>query len=192
MADGRGRLSSLDLVPDEGRDEIHWAFVELNKRERSQADILFELNDRLAVHGIDPISKSAFNRAAVRASIAARNVAEMRQVFAGIADQFSAKDIDDSNVVIGEMIKNMLMAVIQSVDGVIDAKGAMELAKGFHHVAAGQKLSAEQRAKRAAEFETKAEAAIETVVKATGLTAEQAAQLRRDLLGVRTPGASGG
>lgn len=29
---GRGRLSSLDLIPDEGRDDILWALEELNRR----------------------------------------------------------------------------------------------------------------------------------------------------------------
>ena len=62
----RGRLSSLDLSPEEGHDDIVWAMAQLNERKRSQEDIRFELNDRLAVKGIDAISKSAFNRRAVR------------------------------------------------------------------------------------------------------------------------------
>ncbi len=32
MASARGRLSSLDLVPEEGQEDIRWAFSELNKR----------------------------------------------------------------------------------------------------------------------------------------------------------------
>ena len=65
----RGRLSSLDLLPEDCTDDVVWAMGELNARKRSQADILFELNDRLAVKGCDIISKSAFNRRAVRVAL---------------------------------------------------------------------------------------------------------------------------
>ena len=50
---GRGRLSSMDLIPEEGQDDIVWAVAELNKRQRSAKEILFDLNDRLAAKGID-------------------------------------------------------------------------------------------------------------------------------------------
>lgn len=46
MAEKRGQLSSLDLLPDEAQDDLVWAIGELNRRQRTQTDILFEFNDR--------------------------------------------------------------------------------------------------------------------------------------------------
>ena len=89
MADGRGRLSSIDLLPDEAQDDIVWAMAELNQRKRSQADILFELNDRLAVKGCEAISKSAFNRKSMRVAAYSRRINESRALFEGIAPQFT-------------------------------------------------------------------------------------------------------
>ncbi len=58
---GRGRLSSLDLLPEEARDDLIWAIGELKKRERPQADIHFEFNDRLEARASRRFA-SAFNR----------------------------------------------------------------------------------------------------------------------------------
>ena len=66
MAGTKLRLSSIDLVPEHAQDDIVWAIGELNQRLRTQADILFELNDRLATKGVEPISASAFNRKALK------------------------------------------------------------------------------------------------------------------------------
>src|SRR4051794_37399582 len=95
---GRGRLSAMEQVPEEAQDDIIWAIGELNKRERSQADILFELNDRLAVKGVDAISSSAFNRKSMKLAAAMNRLAEARHIFAGIADQFTPEKVDENTL----------------------------------------------------------------------------------------------
>lgn len=160
---GRGRLSSLDLIPEEGRDDILWALDELNQRVRTQADILDELNGKLAVHGIDPISKSAFNRAAVRTAAAARRISEARAVFAGIADQFTPEGIDENSIVLGEVIKTLILELVDSPGQT--PKGAMELARAFLATIQAQKLSSDRRAKLQAEMDGKAKAAVDKLAK---------------------------
>ncbi|MBB4018220.1 hypothetical protein GGR16_003254 [Chelatococcus caeni] len=59
----------LDRVPAEGHGDALWALGELSERRRTSADILFELNDRLAAKGIAPVLRSTFNRVAIRRSI---------------------------------------------------------------------------------------------------------------------------
>lgn len=182
--EGRGWLSSLDLVPDHARAEIEWAKKQLDARERTQADILFELNDRLEALGVDPISKSAFNRASVRQDIARRAIADLKYIMSDSVSP-SGEEIDKGNVLLSEMVKNLMLASILARDGDVNTKETLELAKAFHHLTAGQKLSGEQRAQRDKAFVTQTEEAIDKAVKATGLSAEQAARLRRDILGVR-------
>ena len=180
---GRGRLSSLDLIPDEGRDDILWALDELNQRVRTQADILFELNDRLAVKGIDKISKSAFNRAAVRTAAAARRISEARAVFVGIADQFTPESIDDNSIVLGEVIKTLILELVDSPGQT--PKGAMELARAFLATIQGQKLSSDRRAKLQAELADKAAQAVDQVAARQGLTAETVDLIKSKILGVK-------
>lgn len=180
---GRGRLSSLDLIPEEGRDDILWALDELNKRERTQSDILFELNDRLAVHGIEPISKSAFNRAAVRTAAAARRISEARAVFAGIADQFTPESIDDNSVVLGEVIKTLILELVDCPGQT--PKGAMELARAFLATIQGQKLSSDRRRKLEAELADKTAKAVDQVAARQGLSAETVDAIKSNILGIK-------
>lgn len=184
--DGRGRLSSLDLVPDEAQDDIAWAMAELNQRQRTQADILFELNDRLAVKGVDPISKSAFNRRAVRVANAARRISESRALFEGIAPQFTAEKIDETNIVLGELIKILIAEMLDADAKTFTPKASMEMARAYLATIQGQKLSAERRSKLEAQFREKTDKAIGAVAREAGLSAERIEQIRRDVLGVRT------
>ena len=186
MTEGRGRLSAIDQLPDEAAEDISWAMAELNARQRPQKDILSDLNGRLADKSLPLISKSAFNRTSIRAASAARRVAESRALFAGLAPQFTPERVDESNIIIGEMIKLLISEHLDSGPDGIDTKGAMELARAYLATIQGQKLSADRRQKLQAEFKETASKAVDTVAREAGLTAEHVARIRRDVLGLRT------
>lgn len=139
MAEKRGQLSSLDLLPDEAQDDLVWAIGELNKRQRTQADILFEFNDRLAVKGIDQISRSAFNRASVRLASRASKIEERRKVYAAIADKLTPEEVAKNDLVLGEFIKTLIDELADE-EG-INAKGAKDLALAYRAAVSGQKVS---------------------------------------------------
>lgn len=117
----------------------------------------------MAVHGIDPISKSAFSRASVRAAAAARRIAEARAVFSGIADQFTPESIDDNSIVLGEVIKTLILELVDNPGQT--PKGAMELARAFLATIQGQKLSSDRRQKLQAELDGKAKAAVDKIAR---------------------------
>lgn len=183
--EGRGRLSSMDLVPEEGHEDIFWAVGELNKRERTQSEILFELNDRLTAKDIDPISKSAFNRRSVKLAAAMNRLNEARYIFKGIAPQLTAEAVDEHTLALGEFIKTLCFELSQEDARSIGPKGAMELARAHLAVIQGQKLSSERRLKLEADFKAGAVEAIDKVAKARGVSAEVTADLRRELFGVQ-------
>lgn len=184
---GRGRLSSLDTIPDEGQDDVLWALGELNQRARTQQDILAELNERLEAKGIDPISRSAFNRRAVRLAAAARRLEESRYLFAGLADQFTPDRIDEGNVGLGEVIKTLIFELLDPDRG-HTPETAMQLARAYQATISGQRISSDRRRKLEADYQEKVARTIDTVAKEGGLSAERIAQLRRDFLGVREKG----
>lgn len=182
---GRGRLSSIDLLPEEAGDDIVWACQQLAARDRPQADILFELNDRLEAKGLEAISRSAFNRKAMRLAAAQRRMSEARAMFEGLSSQFTAADVDDNTVILGEFIKTLIVELVDDQSGNKTPKEAMELARAFHATVAAQKISTDRRQKLEAEFKTAAVQTIETVAKRQGLTRETVDSLRAEFLGIK-------
>lgn len=152
---GRSRLDSLEQLPEDAQDDVVWAISQLNERRRSQADILFELNDRLEVKGIGPISKSAFNRKAMRLSRRASQLEERRFIYAGIAEKLTPEEISKSDIVLGEFLKTLIDELLDG-DG-LNSKNAMELARAYKETVVAQRHSAEHR--RKAEEEAKAKLA---------------------------------
>lgn len=185
--EGRGRLSSIDELPDDAQDDIVWACARLNDRQRTQADILFELNDRLATRGCGPLSKSAFNRFSVKRAMAARRIAEARGLFAGLADQFTPDAVDEGNIVLGEFLKLVVFELAQRDAAEQSEDGAMKLARAYLASVQAQKISSDRRSKIEGEFVRKADAALDKLSKDSGLPADRVAQIRRDVLGLRGP-----
>ena len=84
---GRGRLSSIDLLPEEADGVVAWAFQELKNRERMQKDIHEEFNEKLSELSLGPISLSAFNRHSIRLATMARRHAEVRAITSSLTAQ---------------------------------------------------------------------------------------------------------
>lgn len=63
---GRGRLCSLDMLPQQAKEDVAWSEAQLLARKLPQTAILTELNSRLSAKGLSPISRAAFNRFAKR------------------------------------------------------------------------------------------------------------------------------
>ncbi|PWE52143.1 hypothetical protein DEM27_32610 [Metarhizobium album] len=164
----RGRLDSLELLPDEAQDDVRWAVGQLNERRRSAADILFELNDRLEVKGIDPVSKSAFYRRSARLAKRSMQLEERRFIYAGIAEKLTPEEIAKSDIVLGEFLKVLIDELLDS-DG-IEPKGAMELARAYKDTIVAQRHSAEHRRKA----EDEARGKLQEVAKEVGAVARKA------------------
>ena len=56
------RLGTVDRLPVKAHGVREWAVQEINNGNMSQTEILSEVNSRLAVLSLPPISRSAFNR----------------------------------------------------------------------------------------------------------------------------------
>lgn len=181
---GRGRLSSIDLLPEEASDDIVWACQQLAARTRTQSDILFELNDRLEAKGLEPISRSAFNRRAMRLAAAQRRMSEARAMFDGMASQFTASDVDENTVILGEFLKTLIIELVDDGAGYKTPKQAMELARAFHATVSAQKVSSDRRRQLELEMKTRTSEVIETVARRQGLTRETVDTLRAEFLGI--------
>lgn len=193
MAEGRGRISSFDEVPEEGQDDIRWAYAELNKpdgQRRTAADILFDLNDRLTAKGLGDykISRSAFNRKSMTLARAASRIKMSREIFSGIADHLTPENIHKANIALAEFIKAVIAEIISQADeGGLSADEAMKLARGFQAVVLAQKQSIEGKAKADKDEEARVARtadALGVAAKEAGLSSETVAKLRREFLGM--------
>lgn len=192
--EGRGQLSSIDLLPDEAQDDIVWACEQLDERRRTQTDILFELNDRLEAKGLAGISKTAFNRFSVKRAMMGRRLAEQRQIFAGLADRFSAADVDQNNVILGEIVKMAISELLQRDAGALAPKGVMELARAYASTIAGQKASLERRESAREKTLAAVDAAAQAIEQSRpGVDLSAAVKrIREEIYGLMTPPAADG
>lgn len=192
MTKGRGRLSAIDLLPEECDAAVAWAAQELTRRERTQLGIYGEFREKLiAVQGetgagFDVPSFSSFNRYSVKLANMARRIEETRNIATALSDRLDAAASDDLTVIAAEAIKTLIFEILQSAgDGGLSTKGAQELANALRAAAAAQSVSTSRRQKVEAEFAEKVEEVVDTVGREAGLSGERIHQLRREFLGVR-------
>jgi hypothetical protein len=190
---GRGRLSAIDILPDECDAVVAWAAQELTGRDRTQTEIYAEFREKLiAVQGetgagFDIPSFSSFNRYSVKLAAMARRIEETRNIATALSDRLDAAASDDLTVIAAEAIKTLIFEILQSAgDGGLSTKGAQELANALRAAAAAQSVSTARRQKVEAEFAEKVDEVVEKVGSEAGLSGEAVARLRREFLGVRT------
>ena len=122
---GRGRRSSIDMLPPSCEEDILWVKAELDARQTPQTDILDAFNVRLAEKGEGPISKGAFSRYSVNAATLRREM-EMERELNQLAYEL-LPDIGESDplVVARETLKLRLSAL--SADRNADPKAVSTL-----------------------------------------------------------------
>ncbi|RWR26805.1 DUF3486 family protein [Sinirhodobacter populi] len=192
---GRGRLSSIDLLPREVDDIVAWAADELGNRDRTQLDIYQEFVGRLEGRiaefrgeiEFEIPGLRSFNRHAVRLARMSRMLDETREIVSAMADKFDPKKSDDLTVTTAETIKALVLHMLNASQGDIDlakAKDVKMLASAFRDALHAQSVSSDRRRKAEAEFETKVKDAVTTVARTKGLSAETVAAIQSEILGV--------
>lgn len=187
---GRGRLSSLDTLPEEAQDDLIWALGQLNERRRPQIDILHELNERLDVKGIDPISRSAFNRRAMRLARRTAQLEERRHVYAGIAERLTPEEVSKSDIVLGEFLKVLIDELLE--DDQLTSKNIMELARAYKETVLAQRNSSAERRKAEEDAKNKINNALSKVEQSLPMQSETAngkeilRKIREDIYGIHT------
>jgi hypothetical protein len=108
----RGRLSSIDLLPEQAEPHVLAALKELRERKKPQQQILAELNAALADYGIKPISRSAFNRKALWLAAYGRQLEHAREIAAILAERLDEVPAGDVGLLLGETLKTIIFDVL--------------------------------------------------------------------------------
>lgn len=192
MARGRGRLTAIDLLPDECSEAIAWASEQLAARELTQEAIYAEFRTRLiAVQGefgvdFDIPSRSSFNRYSIGLAQMTRRLEQTREIAATISKRFDGTTSDELTLISAEAIKTLIFELLNSAgEGGISPKGAMELANALRSAVAAQSVSTARKEALNKLHTAKTDAALKKVAKEAGLSKEMVALWRREFLGVK-------
>lgn len=175
--DGRGRLSSIDLLPEQADEAIAWVVDQLRERKLPQTVIFAEFNERLADAGVPGISKSSFSRYAVRKAIQFRKHDEARKMSAELVAQLGTEGADEVTIMVAEMLK---LAMFQKLEGgELSEKAIQQLSNALSQATKAQKDSADSRRKKEEDAERRKKAA-EVAAKA-GVSPKTLAEINRAL-----------
>lgn len=156
---GRGRLSSIDMLPEEAETDVVWALGQLRESKLPQTVILQEFNERLADRGLGPISKGAWSRYSLRKAVQFRKLDEVQKISGELVQQLGTDGPDQATIMVAEMIKTAAFQLLE--DGTVDTKGLMELSRALSGAVGAQKTSAEHRRKLEEGMRARVDKAIE-------------------------------
>lgn len=182
--EGRGRLSSIDLLPEDAEPDIAWALEQLRDRTMPSNAILTEFNARLADRGIGSISKSAWGRYSVRKAIQFRKLDEVQRISGELVASMGTDGPDQVTVMIAEMIKVASFQLLEGGD--LSSKTLMELSRALSGAVSAQKGSAEYRKKLQDEADAKLKAAANAFAEEgakKGVSKETIEEINRRLMG---------
>lgn len=202
---GRGRLSSIEMLPEHCDDDIAWANTELRERKMPQNEILRQFNARLADKGIKGVSKGSFSRWSVRTAIELRKQTASREITKAVLDRLPVGDRDEMTRAAIELVKYRIVELVTD-EGVPDPKllGQASLAlqrltntttalddakrKALDHSKKAEKEEAAEKAAADAEREEaerqETAATVEQIANEAGLSADRVAAIRRGVLGL--------
>lgn len=190
---GRGRLSSLELLPDVCSPVVAWAAKELSGDDRTAQDIYEEFYTKLGNIAADSHgelefkipSRSSFNRYSMRQATLRRRLDDTRRITNAMAESFTAEDSDELALIAGQAINTLIFELITNAgEAGIDPKGAMNLASALKNSLQAQNISTSRRQTIQKEFAGQAKDAIEKVGKAKGLSPELLDDILHEFLGV--------
>jgi hypothetical protein len=190
---GRGRLSSIDVLPDWAAPAVLSALGHLRDAKLTQLEILEKFNAELRtlafLTGItDPpqISQSAFNRKSMRLSAMGQRLTETREIASVLASRFE----EDLTLLASETIKTIVFEMLENAGDIpASAKSAEMMANFATAIKAAEqakKVSADARIVIEKNFKKAAEGAIDAVTKQKGLSPDVKKAFMAEVLGVRT------
>lgn len=196
---GRGQLSSIDVLPEEADEAIAWANAQLRERKMPQNEILRQFNSMLADHGIGAISRSAFSRHSVRLAVEMRKMEASRQIMDVVLGQLEPGERSDSMIAATELLKYRILEQVMAEEEpdpklLLNATLALQrlssTAAREAEVQRRDKREQREEDERTAEQEAQAKAEadaaerVEKIASEAGLAADRIAAIRRGVLGL--------
>lgn len=188
--DRRGRLNSIDLLPEVAEPIVAVAMQELRARKKPQQQILAEMNAALADVGCKSVSKSVFNRKALWLAGYGAQLERAREIAAIVGEKMEDMPEGDVGMLLGETLKTLIFDVLSEVSLSNDAPSMQMLnmaSESLQFLERARKMSVETRTKIMTEFGKKASDAVDKVAREKGLSVDTVAAIKAQILGVKAP-----
>ncbi len=184
---GRGRLSRLDMLPEEAQEHLTWLNTEIRAKSRPLNELRDIFNVKLAALGIEPISNGSFSRYAVRKAMQFRELDETLRMSRELAEVLGTDGSDQLTINLSNMLQVAAVKLMEAEGAQLAAKDLMELARAAQAATSAQKQSADYRRMLEREFAQKVEAAkkdIEQIGKKAGVSDEVMSRITAKLSGL--------
>lgn len=189
---GRGRLSSIQLLPEEVSDIVIWAAGELQAAKRTQIDIYKDFAQRLderqrEARGeleFDIPSRTAFNRYSIGLDAMTREMNEMREMASAVVGTLDEQESDDLTLCVTEAIKGIIFHLIRTRKDEIDPKAIANLSNGMLRILQAQNVSTARRQKIEQEYRQKVATSVETAARERGMSDDTVEAIKAKILGV--------
>lgn len=192
MTTKKNTKSKIQQLPDDIRSQLA---AMLRSGSMSQKDILAEVNKLIIESGLPPeeqISRTGLNRFSKRMAEAGSRMEQAREVAAVWTSKLGQAPTSEVGKLLQEFVRTMAfetsMKMMDASDGeegkMIDPKSLGQLALVIQRVEQAAMTSHKVEKEIRAAFAAEAATAAEKIVKQAGLTAETAAQIKQQILGI--------
>ncbi|CAI0790537.1 DUF3486 family protein [Serratia ficaria] len=183
----RGRPSKVDLLPDTIRDALHQM---LRDKRHTQEEIREAINALIDQHELPDdmqLSRTGLNRYASRMEAIGSKIRASREMAEIWAAKLGSAPTSDVGKLLMEFVKTLAFETSMSLaeeEGTVAPKALGQLALVAQRIEAAQMVSYKREKEIRQAFAEEAAAAAEKITKQAGLTAETAADIRRQILGI--------
>lgn len=192
MTTKKNTKSKIQQLPDDIRSQLA---AMLRSGSMSQKDILAEVNKLIVESGLPPeeqISRTGLNRFSKRMAEAGSRMEQAREVAAVWTSKLGQAPTSEVGKLLQEFVRTMAfetsMKMMDASDGeegkMIDPKSLGQLALVIQRVEQAAMTSHKVEKEIRAAFAAEAATAAEKIVKQAGITAETAAQIKQQILGI--------
>ena len=182
--------SKIQQLPDDIRSQLS---AMLRSGSMSQKDILEEVNALILESGLPPeeqISRTGLNRYSKQVAAAGSRIAKAREMAEVLTSKLGDAPTSQIGNLMAENMKTMAwetsMALMEATeDGeMIDIKQFNQLALAYQRISQSSILNQKMEKEIRAAFAAEVAAKTEKIVKSAGISAETAADIKNQILGI--------
>ncbi|HBC0987579.1 TPA: DUF3486 family protein [Escherichia coli] len=183
----RGRSSKIDLLPEPVREQLH---AMLRDKRHTQEEIREAINELIDSHGLPAdmqLSRTGLNRYASRMEAVGAKIRASREMAEVWAAKLGSAPTSDVGKLLMEFVKTLAFETSMSMaeeDEPVTPKALGQLALVAQRLEAAAMASHKREKEIRAAFAAEAAATAEKITKQAGLSAETAADIRKQILGI--------
>lgn len=183
----RGRPSKVDLLPEPIRDALHQM---LRDKRHTQEEIREAINTLIDQHELPDdmqLSRTGLNRYASRMEAVGSKIRASREMAEIWAAKLGSAPTSDVGKLLMEFVKTLAFETsmaLAETEKTVEPKALGQLALVAQRIEAAQMVSHKREKEIRQAFAEEAAATAEKIVSQAGLSADKAADIKRQILGI--------